>query len=67
MNHYSGNIGSEKKKVSALDATFELVKHIQEDLQASKSLMRSRESTREDVEELVWLLKEDNNHLKVLG
>lgn len=58
--------GSEKKKVSALDATFELVKRIQEDVRASQALLRSRESNKEDMEELIWLLKEDNNHLKVM-
>ena len=50
---------------TALDTTLELIKRAENDLIASKALIQENEKSQEDTEELIWLLKEDNNQLKV--
>jgi hypothetical protein len=49
----------------AIKTAAELMRLIQEDMKASCSIISSMKNDSSDVDELIWLLKEDNAYLKV--
>jgi len=55
----------ESKPPSAMKTAIELMHLIQDDMKASCSLINSMKNDSGDVDELIWLLKEDNSYLKV--
>lgn len=56
---------SKPRPANAIQTAMELMRLIQDDMKASCSIMSSMKSDNSDVDELIWLLKEDNEYLKV--